>query len=83
MHTDHADENGLAKLSWDEAAQLSSDAQTAWLRHHMKNWDKFVQDLRASHEQIETHRAAGNTGPPPGSLTLEEYRQQRALHRQA
>ncbi len=58
---------------------LSPEEQTAWLKSHMRDWDRFVEDVRVSDEQLKAHRAAGGTGLPPGWIWLEDYWKQRAL----
>ena len=65
--------------TWEEIRGLTPKEQTAWLKARMPDWDRFVADIRASHDQLEAHRAAGGTGAPPSWITVEEYRRQRAL----
>ena len=65
--------------TWEDLRGLSPEEQTAWLKAHMRDWDRFVEDIRVSHEQLEAHRAAGGTGLPPSWITLEEYLLKRAL----
>ena len=69
----------LSRLRWEDVAKLSPEVQTAWLSTRMKDWPKFVDDIQASHEQLEAHRAAGASGSPPGWITLEEYLEKRGL----
>ena len=65
--------------TWDEISALTPEEQTEWLKARMPEWDRFVEDIRISHEQLEAHRAAGGTGAPPGWITLEEFLQSRAV----
>ena len=65
--------------TWEAIRGLSPEEQTEWLKRHMKDWDRFVEDIRISHEQLEAHRAAGGTGLPPGWISLEDYRRERGL----
>jgi hypothetical protein len=65
--------------TWEDLRGLSPEEQTEWLKRHMKDWDRFIEDIRVSEEQLEAHRAAGGTGYPPGWITAEEYRRQRGL----
>ena len=74
---------GWLGASWDNLHQLSPEEQTLWLSTRMQDWSRFVRDIQESDAQLEAHRATGNSGPPPGSLTLGEYRQKRALRTQA
>jgi hypothetical protein len=68
--------------TWEDIKGLSPEEQTEWLKRHMPDWDRFVEDIRISHEQLEAHRAAGDTGFPPSWITLEEFLEQRALQNQ-
>jgi hypothetical protein len=68
---------------WEEVSRLSPELQTVWLSTRIKDWAQFVQDIQRSEAQLEAHRASGASGPPPGSLTLDQYRQKRALRAQA
>jgi hypothetical protein len=45
----------------------------------MRDWERFVEDVRVSHEQLEAHREAGGAGAPPGWISLEDYRKKRVL----
>jgi hypothetical protein len=65
--------------TWKDISALSPEEQTEWLKRHMPEWDRFVEDIRISHEQLAAHRAAGGTGLPPGWIYLDDYRRQRAL----
>jgi hypothetical protein len=65
--------------TWEDIRGLSPEEQTEWLKRHMKDWDRFVEDIRVSHEQLEAHRAAGGMGLPPGWISLEDYRRERGL----
>ncbi len=65
--------------TWEEIRGLSPEEQTTWLKSRMRDWDRFVEDIRVSQEQLDAHRAAGGTGAPPSWITVEEYRRQRAL----
>jgi hypothetical protein len=65
--------------TWEEIKGLSPEEQTEWLKNHMRDWDRFMEDIRVSHEQLEAHRAAGGTGAPPSWITVEEYWEKRAL----
>src|SRR5262249_39212533 len=67
--------------AWEEITALSPEEQTAWLKQHIRDWDRFVEDIRVSHEQLAAHRAAGKPGLPPGWIDVDEYWQQRALPR--
>jgi hypothetical protein len=68
-----------ANMRWDDVAQLSPEIQTAWLRIHVKSWPTFFEEIRMSHEQLESHRISGFAGPPQKSMTLHVYRQARAV----
>ena len=48
--------------TWEDIRGLSPEAQTEWLKRHMKDWDRFVEDIRVSDEQLAAHRAAGGDG---------------------
>ena len=63
----------------EDISALSPEEQTAWLKARMPEWDKFVEGIRVSHEQLEAHRAAGGVGYPASWMTLEEYWEKRAL----
>jgi hypothetical protein len=65
--------------TWEDVRGLSPEAQTEWMMRHMKDWDRFVEDIRVSEEQLAAHRAAGGTGLPPGWISVDDYRQQRGL----
>jgi hypothetical protein len=65
--------------TWENVGELSPEEQTAWLRSRMVDWERFVEDIQRSDAQVEGQRAAGGSGHPAGSLTLEEYLQRRAL----
>ena len=60
-------------------AGKTPEAQTAWLKEHMPNWDEFIEGIVQSRQQLADWRAAGNTGYPPSWITLEEYRKLRGL----
>ncbi len=64
---------------WDEIRGLSPEEQTEWLKHHLRDWDEFVEGIRISHEELEAHRASGATGYPPGWISLDEFREQFGL----
>jgi hypothetical protein len=65
--------------TWEEIKGLSPEEQTAWLKSHMRDWDRFIEDIRVSHEQLASYRAAGKPGLPPGWIDVDEYWRQRAL----
>jgi hypothetical protein len=69
--------------TWENVGELSPEEQTAWLKSRMVDWERFVADIQQSDAQLEAHESSGAGGPPPGSVTIEEYRQRRALRTQA
>jgi hypothetical protein len=69
--------------TWENVGELPPEEQTAWLKSRMADWERFVQDIQRSDAQLEACRATGASDPPPGSITLEEYQQRRALRTQA
>ena len=60
-------------------AGMTPEEQTEWLKAHMPNWDRFIEDIRVSHEQLEAHEASGAPGYPPGWVTLDEFLEERGL----
>ena len=63
----------------DSLAGLSPEEQTEWLKQHMPEWDRFIEDIRVSEEQLAQHRASGAPGYPTGWMELDEYWRQRAV----
>jgi hypothetical protein len=64
---------------WDEIRGLSPEEQTDCLKRHLRDWDQFVEGIRASEEELQAYRAAGGIGLPPSWITVEEYRRRRGL----
>ena len=65
--------------TWEDISGLSPEEQTEWLKRHMKDWDRFVEGIRVSDEQLAAHRAAGGTGLPPRWMWAEDYWKKRGL----
>ena len=64
---------------WEELGGLSPEEQTAWLKDHMPDWDRFIEGIRLSREELAAHEAAGKPGYPPGWISVEDYRRLRGL----
>ena len=60
-------------------AGMTPEEQTEWLRAHMPDWERFVEGIRISREQLAAHEASGAPGYPPGWISLDEYREERGL----
>lgn len=58
---------------------LSPEEQTEWLKSHMPDWERFVEGILSSEQQLATHEASGAPGYPPGWISLDEYPEQRSL----
>ena len=67
------------ELSPEELGQLSPEAQTAWFSERVENWTQFVDDITASHAELEAHRAAGKPAFPADWISHREYMKQRGL----
>ncbi len=63
----------------DDLRAMTPEQQTAWLKAHMPDWERFVEDIRVSREELAAHEASGAPGYPPGWISVEEYRRLRGL----
>ena len=63
----------------DDLRAMTTAQQTAWLEAHMPDWERFLEDIRVSREQLTAHEASGAPGYPPGWISVEEYRRLRGL----
>jgi hypothetical protein len=63
----------------EDISSLSPEEQTEWLKAHMPDWERFIEDIRVSREELAAHEASGAPGYPPGWISVEEYRQLRGL----
>ncbi len=63
----------------DFIARLSPEEQTAWFSQQTEDWPSFVAGIAASRAELETYRAAGGQGLPPGWISANEYMRQRGL----
>jgi hypothetical protein len=43
---------------------MTPEEQTEWLRAHMPDWDRFVEDIRISRAQLAAHEASAAPGYP-------------------
>ena len=63
----------------EDISSLSPEEQTAWLKARMPDWERFIEDIHISREELAAHEASGAPGYPPGWISVDEYRRLRGL----
>ena len=72
-------ERQLEEPQGAEQQALNSEEQEVWLRENVRDPAGFLAGITASRAELETYRAAGGKGFPPGWISRREYERQRAL----